>query len=59
MSLSAPEPLAAHHDTVAFACGIESLDQATGASRTFVVCDGKRVVAYYPLASSAIFDPIQ
>ncbi len=64
MSLSAPEPLAAHHDTAAFACGVDSLDrwlkqrtlnnQATGASRTFVVCDGKRVVAYYALASSAV-----
>lgn len=64
MSLSAPEPLAAHHDTAAFACGVDSLDhwlkqralknQATGASRTFVVCEGKRVVAYYALASSAV-----
>lgn len=65
MSLfSAPEPLTAHHDTAAFASGVESLDhwlkhralknQATGASRTFVVCDGKRVVAYYALASSAV-----
>lgn len=64
MSLSAPEPLSAHHDTAAFACGVDSLDhwlkqralknQATGASRTFVVSDGKRVVAYYALASSAV-----
>lgn len=64
MTLSAPEPLAAQHDTVAFACGVDSLDhwlkqralknQATGASRTFVVCEGKRVVAYYALASSAV-----
>lgn len=64
MSLAAPEPLAAHHETAAFACGVESLDhwlkqralknQATGASRTFVVCDGNRVVAYYALASSAV-----
>lgn len=63
LSLSAPEPLAAHHDTAAFACGVDSLDhwlkqralknQATSASRTFVVCDGKRVVAYYALASSS------
>lgn len=64
MSLAAPEPLAGQHDTTAFACGIESLDhwlqqralknQATGASRTFVVCDENRVVAYYALASSAV-----
>lgn len=64
VSLAAPEPLAVHHDTTAFACGVESLDrwlkqralknQATGASRTFVVCDGNRVAAYYALASSAV-----
>ncbi len=64
MSLSVPEPLAVHHDTAAFACGVDSLDhwlkqralknQATGASRTFVVGDGNRVVAYYALASSAV-----
>jgi predicted N-acetyltransferase YhbS len=64
VSLSAPEPLAAQHDTAAFACGVDSLvhwlkqralkNQATGASRTFVVCEGKRVVAYYALASSAV-----
>lgn len=64
MSLSAPAPLAAHHDTTAFACGVDSLDhwlkqralknQATGASRCFVVCDDKRVIAYYALASSAV-----
>lgn len=64
MSLTAPAPLAAHHDTTAFACGVDSLDhwlkhralknQATGASRCFVVCDDKRVVAYYALASSAV-----
>ncbi len=64
MSLSVPEPLAVHHDTAVFACGVDSLDhwlkqralknQATGASRTFVVGDGNRVVAYYALASSAV-----
>ncbi len=64
MSLTAPEPLAVQHDTAEFSCGIESLDhwlkqralknQASGASRTFVVCDGNRVVAYYALASSAV-----
>jgi len=29
-------------------------NQASGASRTFVVCDGDRVVAYYALASGSI-----
>jgi predicted N-acetyltransferase YhbS len=64
MTLAAPEPLAAHHDTSVFTCGVESLDrwlklralknQATGASRTFVISDGKQVLAYYALASSAV-----
>ncbi len=45
-------------------CGREMLDtwlkqralrnQASGASRTFVVCDARRVVAFYALASSAV-----
>ena len=64
MRLTAPEPFAAHHETSAFACGIETLDhclkqralknQLTGASRTFVVCEESRVFAYYALASSAV-----
>lgn len=64
VKVSAPEPLDAHHDTEAFACGVASLDtwlkrralknQVTGASRTFVACDGEVVVAYYSLASSAV-----
>lgn len=64
MRLSVPEPLGAHHDAEAFGSGVESLDawlkrralknQLTGASRTFVVCEGRRVMAYYALASSAI-----
>lgn len=64
MRLSVPEPLGAHHDTEAFRSGVESLDtwlkrralknQLTGASRTFVVCEGRHVLAYYALASSAI-----
>ena len=64
MSLTAPAPLAAHHDTTAFVCGVNSLDhwlkhralknRTTGASRCFVVCDDNRVVAYYALASSAV-----
>lgn len=64
MTVSSPEPLDEHHDIEAFAAGVESLDtwlkrralknQATGASRTFVACEGRRVVAYYALASSAV-----
>ena len=62
--LSAPVPLLPMHQTERFACGIERLDiwlkqralknQISGASRTFVVCESSRVLAYYALASSAV-----
>ncbi|WP_308013079.1 GNAT family N-acetyltransferase [Inquilinus sp. Marseille-Q2685] len=62
--VSAPEPLASHHELKPFASGVDSLDQwlrrralknqATGASRTFVACEGQRVMAYYALAASAV-----
>ena len=64
MTLTPPLPLTDDHDTEPFVSGVESLDtwlkrralknQATGASRTFVVGTGFRVVAYYALASSAV-----
>src|SRR5436309_11399958 len=64
MTVAAPEPLTERHDVEAFVSGVESLDhwikrralknQATGASRTFVACENRRVLAYYALASSAI-----
>jgi GNAT superfamily N-acetyltransferase len=64
LSVSAPEPLAQDHELDTFASGEASLDewlrrraranQASGASRIFVACEGKRVVAYYALASGAI-----
>jgi GNAT superfamily N-acetyltransferase len=60
----APEPLGAGHDVSGFDCGVPSLNtwlqrrasanQASGASRTFVACEGPAVVAYYALASSAV-----
>ncbi len=62
--LSVPSPLDAGHDIAGFDCGVVSLDtwlvrramanQASGASRTFVVCAGRKVVGYYALASSAV-----
>jgi len=62
--VTAPEPLAAHHNVESFSSGVDGLDQwlkrralrnqTTGASRTYVACDGTRVLAYYALASSAI-----
>ena len=63
MKLTAPEPINADHDIESFSCGVESLDhwlknkalknQQTGASRTFVVCEGKRVVAYLRVLRAA------
>ena len=62
--LSSPEPLSDEHQIDSFDSGEPVLDdwlrrraranQASGASRTYVVCDGKAVVAYYALASGAI-----
>jgi GNAT superfamily N-acetyltransferase len=64
LSLSAPEPLTEDHQTEGFDSGESSLDnwlrrraranQASGASRTYVVCEGKRVVGYYALASGSV-----
>lgn len=64
MPLSRPEPLNDAHQLDDFFCGITSLDdwlkrraranQASGASRTFVVADNQKVVGYYALASGAI-----
>lgn len=64
MTFLPPEPLSGRHDIESFDSGVESLDtwlkrramknQIAGASRTFVACDGVRVVAYYALSSSAI-----
>ena len=64
MSIEAPRPLSDQDATEDFASGIESLDnwlkhralknQVQGASRTYVVCNANRVVAYYALASGAV-----
>lgn len=64
MPLSAPVPLADHHDLAAFSSGEPSLDdwlrrraranQVSGASRTFVAAEENRVVAYYAMASGGI-----
>lgn len=64
LRLRQPAPLDATHDLAGFACGVDSLDvwlrqralrnQATGASRTYVVCAGAQVAAYYALATSAV-----
>lgn len=64
MPPSAPEPIADAHELAEFSSGILSLDdwlkrrargnQASGATRTFVAAEGRRVVAYYAVASGAI-----
>ena len=64
MPLSKPEPLADVHELAEFSSGVSSLDdwlmrrargnQASGATRTFVVAEGRSVIAYYAVASGAI-----
>jgi len=65
MKLLAPQPLTADHQSDAFKCGETSLDewlkrrallnQASGASRTFVVVDDDHtVMGYYALAAGAV-----
>jgi GNAT superfamily N-acetyltransferase len=64
VSLGAPEPLHDRHDLGGFDSGVASLDewlrrraranQISGATRTFVVSDGARVIAYFALASGAV-----
>jgi GNAT superfamily N-acetyltransferase len=62
--LTAPEKLRADHDLSQFDCGEPALDdwlrrralpnEESGASRTYVVCAGPRVVGYYALAVGAV-----
>lgn len=62
--LKAPEKLTADHPLEDFQCGIPSLDdwlkrrawrnEQEGASRTYVVCAGNRVVGYYCLAAGSV-----
>lgn len=63
-TFSPPEPLSDDHQTEAFDSGEPALDewlrrrahanQASGASRTYVIGQERHVVAYYALASGAI-----
>lgn len=62
--VSAPEHLTAAHDVTAFDSGVPELDhwlkrralqnEASGASRTYVVSAGGRIVGYYALATGAV-----
>ena len=62
--LGPPEPLASRHDISRFSSGVPALDawlqgkarlnEARGGARTYVACDGDRVVGFYSLAASAV-----
>jgi len=62
--ITSPEPLSDKHDLSDFSCGETILDQwlrqradkneSSGASRTYVVCEGNIVIAYYSLAVGSI-----
>ena len=62
--ISAPEPINLQHNVTDFHSGEESLDkwlieralknEKSGASRTYVVCHQKKVIAYYCLAVGAL-----
>ena len=62
--ITGPEPLGAHHEVSQFDSGIESLNawlkskgrlnESKGGARTYVVCEGERVVAYYSLAAGSV-----
>ena len=63
-TLSAPEPISERHDVSRFDSGMHSLNtwlqrkarlnEAKGGARTYVVCDGDRVIAFYSLAASSV-----
>ncbi len=64
LHLSSPQPLTTDHRTEGFSSGEPLLDdwlkrralrnQASGATRTYVVCERQVVIAFYALASGAI-----
>jgi GNAT superfamily N-acetyltransferase len=62
--IGTPEHLTADHDLGPFDSGTPALDdwlkrralanERAGGSRTYVVCEGKRVIGYYALATGAV-----
>jgi GNAT superfamily N-acetyltransferase len=61
--LSAPVPLTAEHDLSAFDCGEPALNDwlrhralknESRFSRTYVICEGNRVVAYFCISAGAV-----
>ncbi len=64
VEFSAPRPITPEHTSSEFSCGEDALDEwlkkkalkneAAGASRTYVVCTGNAVAAYYSLAVGSV-----
>jgi GNAT superfamily N-acetyltransferase len=64
VAIDAPQPIDAGHRLEDFDSGVAALDdwlrrralanQASGASRTYVICEERTVVGYYALASGAV-----
>ena len=62
--IAAPEPIGERHDVSRFDSGVPGLDawlrskarlnEAKGGARTYVACDGDRVIGFYSLAASAV-----
>ncbi len=62
--LGPPRHLAPHHDVSQFSSGVPTLDawlrgkarlnETKGGARTYVACDGDRVVGFYSLAASSV-----
>lgn len=61
--LSPPVPISPDHDLSAFDCGVPALDDwlkeralknESRFSRTYVVCEGDRVVGYYGISAGAV-----
>lgn len=62
--ITPPQPIGLRHDVSWFDSGVPGLDawlrskarinEAKGGARTYVVCDGDRVVGFYSLAASAV-----
>ena len=63
---TAPERITPEHNVADFTCGVVVLDtwlkeralknEESGASRTYVICSGGRVVGYYALAAGSVLN---
>ena len=63
-TISAPQALNVDHDISQFDSGVSDLDdwlrgvarlnELTGGSRTYVICEGNRVIGFYSLATSSV-----